>query len=343
MEFILEYYVYEWYIVETDEVFYVGKGKNNRAKQLKRNKFFMDMYNTHNCNFRIKIDNLTEEEAFEYEKKLIKYYREFYPEYRLTNQTDGGEGVSGLKVSDEVKNKHSKFHKNLWKNEKYRNKMLKIRQSNDSVYKSKEFREKISKLVKGENNPNYNNHWSEKQKEELRNKMIGRYDGENNPNYNNRWNEEQKANLSMIRKDAKYNNENHGMAKRVICLETGEIFDCVKYAREKYKTIYVLGNNHIYLLGYHFLNIENNYIPNEEERFEILINFYKNNNKDKNGKNKYNIYICLEDKEIIIGLKKLQEVTEYGIKKIKNELRKNNKITINNKTYIELEKYSRII
>ena len=58
---------------------------------------------------------------------------------------------------------------------------------------------------------------------------------------------------------------------------------------------------------------------------------------------KYNIYICLEDKEIIICLKKLQEVTEYGIKKIKNELRKNNKITINNKTYIELEKYSRII
>lgn len=91
------------------------------------------------------------------------------------------------------------------------------------------------------------------------------------------------------------------------------------------------------------MNIENNYIPNEEERFEILINFYKNNNKDKNGKNKYNIYICLEDKKIIIGLKNLQEVTKYGIKKIKNELRKNNKITINNKTYIELEKYSRII
>ena len=27
-----EYYVYEWFIVDTNEVFYVGKGKGNRYK-----------------------------------------------------------------------------------------------------------------------------------------------------------------------------------------------------------------------------------------------------------------------------------------------------------------------
>lgn len=52
-------------------MFYVGKGKGKRAERTsRRNKFFSDMYKTHNCNFRIKIDNLTEEEAFEYERKL---------------------------------------------------------------------------------------------------------------------------------------------------------------------------------------------------------------------------------------------------------------------------------
>lgn len=31
-----------------------------------------------------------------------------------------------------------------------------------------------------------------------------------------------------------YKNENNPNAKRVICVETGEIFECIKYAREKY-------------------------------------------------------------------------------------------------------------
>lgn len=29
-----EFYVYEWYVIETNEVFYVGKGKNKRFKYL---------------------------------------------------------------------------------------------------------------------------------------------------------------------------------------------------------------------------------------------------------------------------------------------------------------------
>ncbi len=45
-----KYYVYEWFIVSTDEVFYVGKGCGDRYKKLSgRNKFFMDMYRTHQC------------------------------------------------------------------------------------------------------------------------------------------------------------------------------------------------------------------------------------------------------------------------------------------------------
>jgi len=85
------YYVYEWYIIETNEVFYVGKGKLNRAKQLKKeNLFFMKMYDSHNTNYRIVFDCLSEEAAFAMEIKLIHLYRADFPNYRLTNIQDGG-------------------------------------------------------------------------------------------------------------------------------------------------------------------------------------------------------------------------------------------------------------
>lgn len=49
-----KYYVYEYFIKPTDEIFYVGKGCGDRYKTTKgRNKFFSDMYNSHECGVRI--------------------------------------------------------------------------------------------------------------------------------------------------------------------------------------------------------------------------------------------------------------------------------------------------
>ena len=39
------YYVYEWYVKETGEIFYVGKGTKNRYKVKKHNRFFNDFIN----------------------------------------------------------------------------------------------------------------------------------------------------------------------------------------------------------------------------------------------------------------------------------------------------------
>ena len=97
-----DYYVYEWFIVETGEVFYVGKGCNNRCYQTnRRNKMFNDFYNTHNTDVRKVFTNLTEQEAFNKEIELIKHYRN-NTSFRQTNQTDGGDGAYTLKYkSDE--------------------------------------------------------------------------------------------------------------------------------------------------------------------------------------------------------------------------------------------------
>ena len=47
------FYVYEWYVVESGEIFYVGKGTRNRYKVRKHNKFFNDFITRYNCDSRI--------------------------------------------------------------------------------------------------------------------------------------------------------------------------------------------------------------------------------------------------------------------------------------------------
>lgn len=85
-----KYYVYQWYIKDTREVFYVGKGTGNRYRTRKReNAFFMRMLNTHDCESEIIADNLDEKTAFELEKVAISFYKK--TNCRLTNVTDGGE------------------------------------------------------------------------------------------------------------------------------------------------------------------------------------------------------------------------------------------------------------
>lgn len=87
-----KYYVYEWYNVDTGEIFYVGtSGAKYRYKQYnpkQRNKNFTEYYNTHNCSSRIIKNNLTQEEGWNWEIKFIEKYK--YENQPLTNLTPGG-------------------------------------------------------------------------------------------------------------------------------------------------------------------------------------------------------------------------------------------------------------
>ena len=65
------YYVYEWFIVETGEIIYVGKGTRNRYKVRKHNRFFDDMINRFECSSRIIKTFETEKEAFDYEFERV--------------------------------------------------------------------------------------------------------------------------------------------------------------------------------------------------------------------------------------------------------------------------------
>ncbi|ASA22561.1 hypothetical protein [Paenibacillus donghaensis] len=200
------YFVYEYYIENTQEVFYVGKGKGNRAVTGKRNQFCEDMKTTHDWSHRIIYDSLSEKDAFSKEKELIKFYRD-NSDFRITNQTDGGDGVSGLHHSEASKNNISEKSINRWNDESYRSRQTQYRNDPNGAYQSKEFRLKLSEKTSGKNNGNFNN----------------------------RWTKEQKNHLSMLRKQNELSKgKNNPKAKKVMCIETGEIFDYIGLAKEKY-------------------------------------------------------------------------------------------------------------
>ena len=110
------YYVYEWFRIKDNHVFYVGKGKNDRAIQLrpsKRNQFFRRYIAKYKSDYRIVQDSLEEHEAYVLENELVQKYKKLGQcECNLadTSNCSGGgtlygelNGMFGKTHSDKVK------------------------------------------------------------------------------------------------------------------------------------------------------------------------------------------------------------------------------------------------
>lgn len=202
-----KYYVYEWFFTDTDEVFYVGKGCGDRYRTVSgRNKFFLDMYRTHSCDVRIIEKDLYEEDAYALEHSTILWYRE-HTNFRLTNQTDGGDGTRGFHPSDEQIARVIQTLKKKWEDPEYRERIVQMRRDPNATWKSQAFRDKMAEIVRGEKNPNYGHHWTDEMKATASQRVAGsgKYAGDKNPK-----------------------------ARPIMCVETGEVFSCIKYAQEKY-------------------------------------------------------------------------------------------------------------
>ena len=118
------FYVYAHYRLDTMEPFYIGKGKGNRKDIISRNHMHDRISKKHGHAVVILYDNLTEEEAFFYERETIedlvlnegyeiscKNCGEFTGKFSyLTNFSFGGEGSCGYIHNEEAKEKMSKAH-----------------------------------------------------------------------------------------------------------------------------------------------------------------------------------------------------------------------------------------
>lgn len=139
-----EYYVYA-FISATDNktVRYIGKGKGNRMES-----DFARRYTVPQKNRKKLATGLTEQEAFDLERKLIKKHgRIDLGTGTLTNLTDGGEGAAGLKWTDEKREEASRRVKKMVKEGKLLN--PKHREAIRKACSTPEVREKMKKSMKG--------------------------------------------------------------------------------------------------------------------------------------------------------------------------------------------------
>lgn len=127
------FYVYEWFIVETGEVIYVGKGTGNRYKVRKHNQFFNDMIRRNNCDSRIVKEFESEADAFDYEYIHVKELKE--AGQCVCNIYDGGRGGSTDWWTDDLRKRYSE--KNVMKSEAQRKRM-----SESNPMKNKDIAEK---------------------------------------------------------------------------------------------------------------------------------------------------------------------------------------------------------
>lgn len=101
------YYVYAHKRLDTNEIFYIGKGKGNRLiNRAGRNKWWKAVVNKVGFSAEIVRENLTEQQALDFEQASILFFRELG--HKLCNITEGGDkGNTGRKASAETRAKMS--------------------------------------------------------------------------------------------------------------------------------------------------------------------------------------------------------------------------------------------
>ena len=194
------HYVYEWVRSDLNLPYYIGAGKGNRAHQLKRNKHtnYVTNYLLDNGirrEVRIIAYFSTDKAAKQFEVERIAYYWYLKDHDILTNQTLGGDGVSG-----DV----NKGDNNCMRNPKIAAANAAARRGipNDNVKGSKNG----MYGRRGELSPAFGRTNGEKQREAARKTGL-KNKGENNPNYGKTPNEETKEKLSASNRGQKRSEE----------------------------------------------------------------------------------------------------------------------------------------
>lgn len=305
-----KYYIYRWFIKNTNQTFYIGKGSGNRLKSKNgRSEAFNQIINDNDCGVEKIFENLTEDEAYQKEYETIRWYKENEPDI-LTNIADGGRGARGVIASDETKQKISVASKKTWSNPQYYQENIKKRKDPNGIWKSDEFRKKISEIVSGDKNPNYGNHWSDAQKKHLSKLKI-------------------ETGMSKGIKN--------GRATPIICLETGEVFDYIELAMKKYN----LPNSGSFSVvfrdetrtasGLHWKKYNEKYLD-DSYRWIELIRILSKTERCKG-------FVCIETKEIISSKRELTKKYNLSNRKLEKQLKNFNCVSINNLTVYPVARY----
>ncbi len=148
------YYVYK-YLREDGSPYYIGKGKDRRAYQPHKRSNGADITPKDTSRIEFIQQNLTEEQAFSLEDKLIKKYGRKSDGGILINMLLGPRGKSGRVFShtEESKRKMSESRKGKMPSENTKKKMSESQKLRWENYDSAERDKKISESLKGRPQP----------------------------------------------------------------------------------------------------------------------------------------------------------------------------------------------
>jgi hypothetical protein len=184
------FYVYIHRLEGQELPFYIGKGRGRRAwKTDRRSQYWKNIVKEGRLSVEIVQNALTEKEAFELERLLIKQYGRRQYGGCLCNLTDGGEGGSGMVMSEEAKAKLAAAARGKPAH-------------NKGVPLSDETKQKLSASLKGRPGP-----WTGKKRpspsEETRKKMSEAHKGKNNHFYGRHHSDESKVLISEAKRRKK--------------------------------------------------------------------------------------------------------------------------------------------
>lgn len=187
----LRFYVYMWLREKDSKTalagtpYYIGKGNGKRATDGRRKGIPKNKEN-----IVIVESNLSEEAAFALEIELIKKYgRKDIKTGILINLSDGGEGQSGYRHTEETK--------------------ARIGKSGTGLKRSDQFREDVRARVTGENNPMFGKTFTEEEIHKMSLAMMG----ENNPFYGRTHSDESIRKMSDAKRGKKQTPEHIAAVK----------------------------------------------------------------------------------------------------------------------------------
>lgn len=172
-------------------------------------------YGWDNIQHEILFENLTQEEAIAKENELITKYDSINRDKGYNVVPGGGLGIKGYKFTDEQVKRLSESHKGVW-TEKQQQAAMARRGKPSPCKGKKQSRESIEKMRRSLIEHYKTNKVSEETREKLR-KANG---GENHWNYGRKYSDEMRFKLSKAHLGQK-----PVTRKKVICLETKEVFD----------------------------------------------------------------------------------------------------------------------
>jgi len=135
------FYIYEWYIEETNEIIYVGKGNKKRYLSKQHNSMFKEFIKRYNCKSRI-IEYFDNEQTA-YEKEFERINELKLKDQCVCNIRNGGAGGGASKKTKmkrwtvEERKRYSEF--NVMKTQNQRERMKK-----NNPMKNKEYVEKLA-------------------------------------------------------------------------------------------------------------------------------------------------------------------------------------------------------